>query len=188
MADRRGDRGRHQARKRAVDVLFETKHLANCSQGQDLAYRFQRSVSRPELLGQPFSDDIHLDVKAVNADAAFKCVEIERQSYSANGQSFTIRALRDGSTDPQLVTQHAAETLDAMLSAMSVFDDLASDGAGCAENHDLHDVSFDWLVNPVNRSDMRLSMVHQLEYIRNRLERRFTPLRTDRACFTLRPV
>ncbi len=63
---------------------------------------------------------------AINADAAFKCVEIERQSYSANGQSFTIRALRDGSTDPQLVTQHAAETLDAMLSAMSVFDDLAS--------------------------------------------------------------
>ena len=54
----------------AVDVLFETKHLANCGQGQDLAYRFQRAVSRPELLGQPFSDDIHLAVKAVNADGS----------------------------------------------------------------------------------------------------------------------
>lgn len=58
------------AKPTAVDVLFETKHLTNCNQGQDLAYRFQRSVSRPELLGQPFSDDIHLAVKAINADGS----------------------------------------------------------------------------------------------------------------------
>ena len=37
---------------------------------------------------------------AINADAAFKCVEIERQSYSANGQSFTIRALREAGYEP----------------------------------------------------------------------------------------
>ncbi len=58
------------AKPTAVDALFETKHMANCSQGQDLAYHFQRAVSRPELLGQPFSDDIHLAVKAVNADGS----------------------------------------------------------------------------------------------------------------------
>lgn len=58
------------AKPTAVDALFETKHLSNCDMGQDLAYRFQRTVSRPELLGQPFSDDIHLAVKAVNADGS----------------------------------------------------------------------------------------------------------------------
>ena len=50
------------AKPTAVDQLFETKHLTKCDQGKYLAYRFQRTVSRPELLGQPFSDDIHLAV------------------------------------------------------------------------------------------------------------------------------
>ena len=63
---------------------------------------------------------------AIGADAAFKCAEIGRTAYNANGQSFTIRTLRDASTDAQLVSQHAAESLDAMLSAISVFDDLAA--------------------------------------------------------------
>jgi len=54
----------------AVDLLFETKHLGNISQGQDLAYRFQRTVTRPELVGAPFSDDIHIMVKKVNDDGS----------------------------------------------------------------------------------------------------------------------
>lgn len=58
------------AKPTAVEMLFETKHLSNCNQGEDLKYRFQRSVSQPELLGQPFSDDINLAVKAVNADGS----------------------------------------------------------------------------------------------------------------------
>lgn len=63
--------------------------------------------------------------QAIGADKGFKCAEISRQAYTANGQSFTIRALRDASTSPQFVDQHAAETVDAMLNAVSVFDDLA---------------------------------------------------------------
>lgn len=58
------------AKPTAVDVLFESKHLSNCALGQNLSYRFQRTVTRPELLGQPFADDIHLDVKTVNADGS----------------------------------------------------------------------------------------------------------------------
>ncbi len=62
---------------------------------------------------------------AIGADAAFKCAEGEKQTYTANGQTFTVRAIRDASTNPQFVEQHAAETIDAILSSMSLFDDLA---------------------------------------------------------------
>ena len=56
------------AKPSPVDLLFEHKHLANTEVGADLAYRFQRTVSHPELLGQPFSDDIHVQVKKTGAD------------------------------------------------------------------------------------------------------------------------
>lgn len=52
----------------AVDVLFERKHLANVEQGQRIVYRFQRTVSDPKYLGEPFSDDIDLTVKTIAAD------------------------------------------------------------------------------------------------------------------------
>lgn len=54
----------------AVDILFERKHLSNVAAGADLDYRFQRSVSSPELLGQPFNDDIHVEIKKVGTDGA----------------------------------------------------------------------------------------------------------------------
>ena len=53
------------AKPSPVDILFERKHLANVDAGQDLVYRFQRTVSETELLGQPFSDDIKVEVKKV---------------------------------------------------------------------------------------------------------------------------
>ena len=52
----------------STDLLFEHKHLSNVESGADLDYRFQRTVSHPELLGQPFSDDIHVQVKKTGAD------------------------------------------------------------------------------------------------------------------------
>lgn len=52
----------------AVDVLFETKHLANLKQGEETKYRFQRVVSDPKMLGTPFSDDIALDITKLNTD------------------------------------------------------------------------------------------------------------------------
>jgi len=52
----------------ATDLLFDRKHLSNVDAGADLDYRFQRTVSQPELLGQPFSDDIHVQVKKAGGD------------------------------------------------------------------------------------------------------------------------
>jgi hypothetical protein len=48
----------------AVDMIFEHKHLSNVEQGKEIGYRFNRTVSNPELLGQPFSDDIKMKVVA----------------------------------------------------------------------------------------------------------------------------
>jgi hypothetical protein len=53
------------AKPSSVDVLFERKHLSNVDAGVDLNYRFERTVSQPELLGQPFSDNIKVEVKKV---------------------------------------------------------------------------------------------------------------------------
>lgn len=52
----------------AVDVLFERKHLDNLQAGQEVVYRFQRTVSDEKILGSPFSDDMKLDIKKVAAD------------------------------------------------------------------------------------------------------------------------
>ena len=56
------------AKANSVDILFDRKHLSNVEAGVDLDYRFQRMVSMPEILGQPFSDDIHIQVKKVGSD------------------------------------------------------------------------------------------------------------------------
>lgn len=47
------------------NLIFETKHLTKVEQGTALGYRFNRTVSDAQLLGQPFSDDI--TIKVVNA-------------------------------------------------------------------------------------------------------------------------
>jgi hypothetical protein len=51
------------AKPSSVDILFENKHLANVNPGTELVYRFQRTVSKPEILGPGFSDDIKVDVR-----------------------------------------------------------------------------------------------------------------------------
>jgi hypothetical protein len=58
----------------AVDVLFERKHLGNLESGQEVVYRFQRTVSDEKMLGAPFSDDIKLDIKKVAADGTREVV------------------------------------------------------------------------------------------------------------------
>lgn len=50
----------------ATDILFERSHLAAVDKGSRLAYRFQRTVSDPKILGKPFSDDITVDILAVD--------------------------------------------------------------------------------------------------------------------------
>lgn len=51
----------------AVDILFESKHLELMGKGSEVAYRIQRTVSDPKMLGEPFSDDIKIGVNAVDA-------------------------------------------------------------------------------------------------------------------------
>jgi hypothetical protein len=47
-----------------VNIIFNHKHLSNVEAGHEIDYRFNRTVSDPKLLGQPFSDDITLKVVA----------------------------------------------------------------------------------------------------------------------------
>ena len=56
------------AKPSSVDILFERKHLTNVTAGTDLVYKFDRTVSSPDLLGQPFADDIKIEVKKVASD------------------------------------------------------------------------------------------------------------------------
>ena len=56
------------AKPNAVDILFEKKHLANVGAGTELVYKFNRTVSKPELLGPSFADEIKVDVKKVAAN------------------------------------------------------------------------------------------------------------------------
>lgn len=57
------------AKPSSVDLLFEAKHLLNVNAGTDLAYKFERTVTHPEVMGQSFSDEIHIDVKKAATDA-----------------------------------------------------------------------------------------------------------------------
>ncbi len=56
------------AKPSPIDILFERKHLSNVEAGKDLVYKFERTVSQAELLGQPFTDDIKIEVKKATAD------------------------------------------------------------------------------------------------------------------------
>jgi hypothetical protein len=43
-------------------MIFDHKHLSNVEQGKQIGYKFNRTVSNAQLLGQPFTDDITLKV------------------------------------------------------------------------------------------------------------------------------
>ncbi len=60
--------GAEVAKPSPVDILFERKHLTNVGAGTDLVYKFERTVSATDLLGQPFADDIKVEVKKVASD------------------------------------------------------------------------------------------------------------------------
>ena len=60
--------GAEVAKPSSVDILFERKHLTNVGAGTDLVYKFERTVSATDLLGQPFADDIKVEVKKVASD------------------------------------------------------------------------------------------------------------------------
>jgi hypothetical protein len=55
----------------------------------------------------------------------FKCVEIARESETGNGETFTIRAIRDANTDAQQVSQYGTEAVGAAANAISVYASMA---------------------------------------------------------------
>ena len=64
---------------KATDLIFEQKHLANVETGKTIDYKFNRTVTDPLILGQPFSDDITLKVAAEKEDGK---KDIELQIYT----------------------------------------------------------------------------------------------------------
>lgn len=55
-------------KRTAVDLLFESKHLELLGKGMEARYRLDRTVSDAKLVGEPFSDDIRVGVKEVDAN------------------------------------------------------------------------------------------------------------------------
>lgn len=47
---------------KATDMIFEHKHLSNTEAGQEIKYKFNRTVTDAKLLGQPFSDQVTMKV------------------------------------------------------------------------------------------------------------------------------
>jgi hypothetical protein len=58
------------AKPSSVEILFDRKHLSNSAVGTDLVYKFQRTVSATEVLGQPFTDEIKIEIKKASPDGA----------------------------------------------------------------------------------------------------------------------
>lgn len=54
----------------AIAVLFDAKHLTNISKGGEAVYNFERKVSEPKLLGEPFTDKIRIGVLDEEATGA----------------------------------------------------------------------------------------------------------------------
>jgi hypothetical protein len=49
-----------------VNILFESRHLDLVPQGNDIKYKFSRTVSDKKLLGEEFTDDVRIGVKKVS--------------------------------------------------------------------------------------------------------------------------
>jgi hypothetical protein len=63
----------------AVNMIFEHKHLSNVEQGTEVDYKFNRTATDPQLLGQPFSDTITLKVVAAKPTGE---KDVDLQIYS----------------------------------------------------------------------------------------------------------
>ncbi len=69
--------GAEAAKISAADVLFERPHLERMDTGSEALYRIQRTVSDAKALGDPFSDDIRIGVRAVDPASGKREVSIK---------------------------------------------------------------------------------------------------------------
>jgi hypothetical protein len=67
--------------KEILDRIFDRKHLSNVDAGKELVYKFHRTVSNPDLLGQAFNDDITLKVNAAKPDGGR---DVDLQIYTGD--------------------------------------------------------------------------------------------------------
>lgn len=51
-----------------TDAIFNSRHLDLVSKGSIVKYKFEHTVSDEKLMGQPFSDDIKLNISDVNSE------------------------------------------------------------------------------------------------------------------------
>jgi hypothetical protein len=66
---------------KATDLIFETKHLAKVEKDKVIDYKFNRTVTDPQILGQAFSDDITLKVVADKPDGK---KDVDLQIYTGD--------------------------------------------------------------------------------------------------------
>src|SRR4051812_32694097 len=66
---------------KATDLIFEHKHLAKLDQGTEVDYKFNRTVSNPQLLGQPFDDKITMKITGVDQSGG---KDIDLQIYTGD--------------------------------------------------------------------------------------------------------
>jgi hypothetical protein len=64
-----------------TDMIFEHKHLSNVPSGGKVAYKFNRTVTDAQTLGQPFADDITLKVAAEKPDGR---KDVDLQIYTGD--------------------------------------------------------------------------------------------------------
>jgi hypothetical protein len=69
------------AQPKAIDLIFEQKHLSNVEAGKTIKYNFARTVSDPKVLGMAFTDTITLKVAAEKEDGK---KDVELQIYTGD--------------------------------------------------------------------------------------------------------
>lgn len=76
-----------------VDLIFNQRHLDLISKGAQAKYKFERKVNDEKLMGQPFSDDITLDVteaKDQSRDVVVTVFSGARQRPAQSYESLTV--------------------------------------------------------------------------------------------------
>jgi hypothetical protein len=81
---------------KATEIIFDHKHLANVEAGGEIDYRFNRTTNKPDVLGQPFADDITLKVVAAKPTGAR---DVDLQIYTGE-RARDLQKLPDISINP----------------------------------------------------------------------------------------
>lgn len=107
---------------KATDLIFEHRHLANVEPGKTIDYKFTRTVTDPQILGAPFTDDITLKVVADKEDGK---KDIDLQIYTGQ-RARDLQKLEKFSINPVFAVFFSQ--------AVSTFNQLAGGQANYLQN------------------------------------------------------